>query len=252
MREDASRGAVHASFSYQRKQLDSYGWVNYQHQTLTVNSGANTLYSGPVCGDSQFNSSCGPAYAYEHKQSLSLRNVWGGKSPEAVLDLYSGGAHCCSVTDVVVDVNGRGVFAEHSFGDRGYVGQWHAGTYYFVSGDDRFAYAFTDYADSVLPVQVWTLNRNARFVNSTRSRLDLVQANATRVWADFVDRRGKHADVRGPLAAWCADEYLLGQASACSAELQLAVRTGLLSRFGVPAGEAYVNLVKSSLRNWGY
>ena len=123
------------------------------------------------------------------------------------------------------------------------------------SADDRFAYAFTAFAASGLPIQVWTINQNGVLTNVTRTQPDLIKKDALVWWHAYVSQRGKgvESDVRGVLAAWCADEYLLGDGPACTAELKTAVAKGYVSGAGFwPSGTKFVAALHKSLSKWGY
>ena len=105
-------------------------------------------------------------------------------------------------------------------GDPGYEFQRVEGNTSILSADDRFAYAFTAFAGSGLPLQIWTINANGVLTNITRTRPDLIKKDAAMWWHTYVAGRGKseYGDVRGLVSAWCADEYLLGEKAACDAE----------------------------------
>jgi hypothetical protein len=82
-----------------------------------------------------------------------------------------------------------------------------------------------------------------------------VRSDAKQWWHAYVQFRGKpDGDIRGVLAAWCADEYRLGEGAACRAELQNALRRGWLGKRGDlwPAGARYVAALNRDLRRWGY
>src|SRR5947199_155313 len=75
---------------------------------------------------------------------------------------------------------------------------------------DRFAYEFTAYAFSVLPVRVWHYSAGT-LTDVTRSFPRLAAADAKRNLRGYrQERRDPEGDVRGALAAYVADEYLLG------------------------------------------
>jgi len=194
---------------------------------------------------------CGPG----SQHSLKLENVWGSATPEAVVDLYTGGAHCC-FQNLIVLVDGAhpGRMLFHNWGDSGFRGERHDGTFHFVSADDRFAYAFTSFAGSGLPMQVWVIDAGGRFADVTATRLDLVRADARQFWTAYVSQRGKaDGDVRGVVAAWCADEYRLGLKQACDTELESALARGYLGGpTGWPANASFVRALHRSLTAWGY
>src|SRR5207244_3839241 len=74
-----------------------------------------------------FNDAVPPAHAvplypagYGQSRSVAVRDLDGDAEPEVVLDLYSGGAHCCYSTDIY-RYNGSGYsLGEHAWGDVGY------------------------------------------------------------------------------------------------------------------------------------
>ena len=78
--------------------------------------------------------------------------------PQLVLKLYWGGAHCCSIAEVFNQAPGstRWTSSSFNFGDPGYefADLNHDGRDEFLSADDRFAYAFTDYAASGMPLLI--------------------------------------------------------------------------------------------------
>jgi hypothetical protein len=187
------------------------------------------------------------------EQTLSLHKLSGG-TPDAVVDYYTGGAHCC-FWSLIVAPTGKTI--THDWGDPGYRIVRYKGVPQLVSGDDRFAYTFTSFAGSGMPVQVWAitpdgeLNHPDVLENVTQTRLDLVRKDAAQWWKAYVTQRG--ADVRGVLAAWCADEYRLGQKTTCDAELAEALKKGWIK--GVPdwpSNAKYIALVHKDLAAWGY
>src|SRR5215208_430600 len=104
---------------------------------------------------------CWPgAELFESRRSITLADLDGDRESELLLDLYTGGAHCCIVTQVfalqapptaaVPPSYGR---VEHNFLDPGYTlrdlnGD---GVPEFQSADGRFAYALSSYAGSGVP-----------------------------------------------------------------------------------------------------
>ena len=155
---------------------------------------------------------------------------------------------------MLVDGAHAGRVVVHNWGDPGFRGEVHDGVFAFVSADDRFAYAFTSFAGSALPLQVWAIDASGRLADVTSTRLDLVRDDARRVWQAYVGQRGKTAaDVRGVVAAWCADEYRLGQGPACRGRARTSRAAGYLDGPGSwPAGAAFVKALKNSLARWGY
>jgi len=241
-------GPVSAVMTVER-QSHGDGFFSFRKLHLVVRVHGKTVVDRQLCSGLR----CGPGSHH----SLALQNVAGDGQAEAVVSIYTGGAHCCFDT-IVAFTNGprAGRLVEHDFGDPGYKGVRYEGLYTFVTADDRFAYTFTAFAASGLPIQVLTLDPvSGRFVDVTRTRLDLVGSDAKVWWRAYVSQRGKQdGDVRGVLAAWCADEYRLHQGAACSAELARALKAGWLSRAPElwPAGPKFVSALNRDLQRWGY
>jgi hypothetical protein len=241
-----SHAGVDATLTFQRRK-ESFGAYSFRDMQLVVKHAGKTVYDHELCSLDR----CGIA----SKHVLSLRNVWGDGVPEALVDFYTGGAHCCFETLVVLADGahpGRAVF--HDWGDPGYEIQHHDRAPVIVTADDRFAYAFTSFAGSGLPVQVWTINANGVLTNITRTRPDLIKKDALTWWHAYVDQRGKKdSDIRGVLAAWCADVYLLGQGPDCTSELANAVKRHYVSGLGLwPGGPKFATALRRSLSKWGY
>lgn len=82
----------------------------------------------------------------------------------------------------------------------------------FDSRDDRFAYAFGSYAGSAFPLQIWQYRRG-RMQEVNRRYPKLVYNDAFYWWQLSVrsTREDRVEYGRGPLSAYLADKYLLGQ-----------------------------------------
>jgi hypothetical protein len=239
-------GPVSAVMTIQRRARGA-GFYDYRKLRLVVRVDGRAVVDRLLCSDLR----CGPGSHHD----LALQNVSNGALREPVMSVYTGGAHCCFETLVaLVDGPLRGRVLDKNWGDPGYKGQLHDGQYEFVSADDRFAYRFTSFAASGLPVQVWTIDPRGHFADVTRSRLDLVRSDARQWWRAYVSQRGKaDGDIRGVLAAWCADEDRLGARSVCTAELDKALPKGWLVGPNVwPQNAAYVTAVRKMLAKWGY
>jgi hypothetical protein len=243
--QTASRGNVTVRVSYEQQAVDPAGDVKvYRRLRIRVTRGTTVVLDRQVCAQV-----CGPAPG----GTIAFRNVWGTREPEVVVSLYTGGAHCCFQSELVLLHGSRPAAAIfHDWGDLGYRGQWRHGRYWFVTGDDRFAYAFTSFAASAFPMQVWSIDGAGRLVDVTRKRPDLVAANARRLWKAYVADRS-HDDIRGVIGPWCADEYLLGLRAACDAALAVALRRGYLKTDDLgPGGTAYIAALHRDLVRWGY
>ncbi len=191
-------------------------------------------------------------------QPLTVRDLDGDGEPEVLLDLYTGGAHCCFYT-VILRYDGRTYRGTVAFwGDPGYDLRDldRDGRPEFVTADDRFAYAFTSYAGSVLPIQVRRYD-HGRLLDVTSEYPALVRSEAASLWAQYKqDHTHRDADLRGLLAAWLADQYRLGRGEEGWEQLEAAYRRGELSAPRVdpiwPAGRKYLAALRSFLVKTGY
>jgi hypothetical protein len=244
-----ARGGVDATLAYD-KRLDRFGLTVYRNIRLEVRHGETSVFEGPVCGGPR----CQPFDGrLRGGYDLGLHDVWGDEKPEAVVEIYTGYAHCCFQTAMVLVGDARrGRLVFRDWGNVPERIERHGGDAYLVSGDNRFAYAFTSYAASWFPVQAWQLDETGAFVDVTRERPDLVRADAKRAWKAYLREREK-GDARGILAAWCADQYLLDDRDACLTALGEALVAGYANGSDTWAsGRAYVTLVRRKLAAWGY
>lgn len=147
---------------------------------------------------------------------LQVVHLNADEEPEVILDLYSGGAHCCFYSKIYQYDAASSQYeeTEHFWGNVGYQLQDldQDGIPEFKSADDRFAYQFSAYAASRFPLQIWQFQSGA-MQNVTREFPQLVYSDAYQLWVDFARNRNEEYDgvLRSTLAAYLADKYLLGQ-----------------------------------------
>jgi subtilisin-like proprotein convertase family protein len=246
------QGAVSADLSF--RETNS----NYSDLRITVGRRGRSVLTTPVsrlaCHDC---SVAGPGTLID-PHPLAIRDLDGDGEPEVLLDLYTGGAHCCFYT-VILRYDGSGYRGSVAFwGDPGYELRDldRDGRPDFVTGDDRFAYAFTSYAGSVLPILVRRYDHGA-LIDVTNDYPALVRAEAAHLWTEYLrDHRRRDADVRGLLAGWLADEYRLGRQDEGWRRIEAAFRRGELSAPRVdpiwPAGRKYLSALRTFLVKNGY
>jgi hypothetical protein len=152
----------------------------------------------------------------EAPQAIAVRELDASGEPQVILDLYTGGAHCCFFSRIYRFTGTGYVPLDHMWGDMSYLLRDlnRDGVPEFVSADDRFAYAFTAYAASSFPIQIWEY-AGTGLADVTTSYQSLIREDARVLWKGYLTQRSsKYPDVRGVLAAWMADQYLLGQEAA--------------------------------------
>ena len=123
--------------------------------------------------------------------AVRVRDLDRDGEPEVLVDLYSGGAHCCFYTDVY-----RYVARSRTY--RPTVGYWGDlsprladlggdGRPEFRTGDDRFAYVFGSFAASAFPIRILRFD-HGRFVDVTRHFPRLVRRDAAQPIDAVLDR----------------------------------------------------------------
>ena len=93
--------------------------------------------------------------------SVSFHDLNADGTPELVLVLWTGGAHCCYLDQIFDFAQKPARKIEIDFRDSGARPRTVNGRAILQSADDRFDYVFTDYADSASPVQVWQYRKAA-------------------------------------------------------------------------------------------
>ena len=246
-----TRGAVSADLSY-RESNSFYRDLRItirRHGTLALTTAIDRI-ACKDCSVSGISTIMG--------QPLRIADLDGDGEPEVLVDLYTGGAHCCWLT-LFLRWDGRSYRStQHLWGDPSYdVSDLdHDGRPELVSADDRFAYAFTNYAASALPIQIWHYDHGT-LMDVTSSYPALVRKDAASLWTDYLQtRKQSGADERGLLAAWLADEYRLGLVDEGWAKIRAAYALGELSVPRVdpiwPAGQKYLTALRIFLAKNGY
>jgi hypothetical protein len=184
------------------------------------------------------------------RKPIALLDLDLDGEPEIVLDLFWGGAHCCFWSRFYRWDRQRRTYRDfrHLWGNVLYRAEdlEHDGKLDLVTGDDRFAYEFASFAESALPLRIWAY-RPTGLVDRTRSYPARIAADAERQWRRYRAARGKSAE-RSALAAWAADECLLGRGEDAFARLRSLA--GELSASGEPV--SYLRHLRAFLRRTGY
>lgn len=250
--QTASGGPVTATFTF------SGTFPSYTGLHLTIAQSGSVLYDQPVTSKS-CGSICAPGTTTPKASSVHVIDLNHTGQPNVVLDLFTGGAHCCWVEQVFTFDPGTMTYAkaERNFGDPGanIEDLKHDGHFEFVSADAAFGYAFTDFAASGFPLQILTFS-GSRFQDVTNSYPALIRKDAARWLKAFKGMARQHyADSVGVIAAWAADEYRLGKRAAANRFLHQQASAGHLnSPLGrsVPQGQRFVAALQRFLRRHGY
>ena len=250
--ESATSGQINVLLTYK---TGSYAYdVSGTHITI-LRSGVAALDSNvaePCKG-------CGVAPAgLGGGQSLQITDVDGDGEPEVLLDLYSGGAHCCTFTWIYRFTGSSYTGTSVAWGDTGYTLKDLDGDRIpeFSSFDDRFAYTFTDYADSWFPPLILQY-RAGKMSDVTRSYPAVIKREAARALRAYKSRKNRRdRDLRGVVAAYAADQCLLGKPAKAWTFVRSAQRRHLLKGFGRgdiwPRNGRYLRALQKFLHKNGY
>ncbi len=148
--------------------------------------------------------------------SLRVRDLDGDKEPEVLADLVStkSGVHCCNYSFIYRydSATKKYTHIKHFWGNVSYeiVDYGKNDLPEFKSLDWRFAEAFTNYADSRLPLQIWQY-RQGKMQDVTKQYPVQVYTNSCELWLESNKYLNENKDTKGVLAAYMANQYVLGQ-----------------------------------------
>lgn len=243
----ARRGSVAATVTYTER--------NFMFEKLRV----KVTRAGRTALDVPIQKAGCPDCANDRPSKVSVRDLDGGE-PEVLVDLYSGGAHCCLFT-LILRWDAEAGRYRSKLGYWGNYGSRLAdldgdGLPEFAAFDERFIYEYSAYVFSSAPIQIWRY-RAGRLVDVTRRFPALIERSAKTNLGYYRKGRGqKDVDVRSYVAAYVADQYLLGRRAEGKRLLDLALERGDLGRgatlLGLPAGSAFVRVLMRDLKRWGY
>ncbi len=190
---------------------------------------------------------------------LFLKDVNGDAVPDAIVDVYTGGAHCCQVSSIALStgpsswskpiVESWGGFYSLDDIDKN-------GSSEFVASDMRFDYAFTSHAGSALPIVIKAV-QNGQLVDVTKSYPAKLRADADQWIASLNDvlkdsplddPEGDRQLHRSLLAAAVADLVRLGAIDEAKTLIaQAAARDDFKGE-----DDIWDTAVGKRLQEWGY
>jgi hypothetical protein len=247
--QTASAGDVTATFTFQGKV------PHFRGLRLTIARGGTVVYDQPVVA--QFcEKLCWPGPLTGGRPAVQVADIEGNGEPDVVLNLFSGGAHCCTVLQVFSYDPGTMTYVktERVFGDPDarIVDERHDGHLEFLTADDSFAYAFTDFAASGLPIEILTF-AGGHFTDVTSAFPALVAKDAA-FWRNAFRgmARDHYSDSVGVVAAWAADEDRLGHVKLVNRFLAQQAKAGHLNAPFNAGGAKFVARLQKFLRRHGY
>jgi hypothetical protein len=243
--QSAHSGAVSATFSYKGKV------PNFSGLHLTIKRSGHVFYSEAVkstlCG-----TLCWPGSTSAGHPSVRVMDIEGNGQPDVILSLYSGGNNCCFDDQVFSYDPGTMTYrkAERNFGDYGtnIKDLDHNGKFEFQGANFAFKYEFTDGAASGEPIQILNFS-SGKFHDITRNYPKLIEKDAAKWLKAF---KGLHQDGVGVIAAWAADEDLLGHSKQVSTYLAKEAKAGDLRSPIQPGGQKFIKHLMKFLRQQDY
>jgi len=142
-----------------------------------------------------------------------LRDFDKSGTPEVIVVTFSGGAHCCTSTFIYTKHQGKFQRVETGGKDsRGFDYQDldGDGTIELISRDQSFYYAFSAYAFSFPPSQIFSL-KEGKLVDTTRNYPRYLRAELQRMFAAIEELTRENGQINGVLAGYVAQKALLGE-----------------------------------------
>jgi hypothetical protein len=227
----ASGGAVQATLSWQAADF------GVKDPRLIIVRAGTPLFDGSPLADAEV-CSVGCLYAAGNGSTpLHVADLGGDVEPEVVVDSYTGGAHCCIVSDVLYFTGTAYARAEHNWGSYGYAlkdlnGDGHPE----LDGyDAAFEDAFTSHVASFEPPLVLAYDPTAAgsLRDVTRAFPAAIRKNVKEALHIVAVTRRQHAETLGGVATYVADLYLLGRGREARPYLARARKRGdLRTAFG--------------------
>ena len=241
--QGVAAAGLEAVFSYVGKPPSVHG------AHLRITNGSRVLYSQPVTAKR-----CGKGCSPVNSRSIGIAALQPLRPANVILELFSGGANCCFIDQVFSYDPSRKTFVktEHDFADAGalikLIGPHHRPE--FRSAATAFNYTFTDHANSGEPIQIWQFADRA-FADVTRSYPGLIRQDAARWFKLF---QLDLSNGVGLIAAWAADEELLGHDAHVQSVLATQANQGHLraGNSGNASGQAFIAKLNGFLVKQGY
>jgi hypothetical protein len=188
---------------------------------------------------------------------VKLVNLDGLDDDEVVVTASSGGMHCCSLAGFYDFNPATGSYDPlvRDFGSSGFNldDLDHDGRPEIVTEDVRFEDLFTSHVGSFPPPAVFIFVRQddvPLLADVTTKYTALIRRNASEAKRRFAKARKHDPAIRGALAAYVADQYLLGHGATGLNELDRQIKRGVA---GTPtSAKAFRSKLLRTLHRFGY
>jgi hypothetical protein len=248
----ASAGAVQATLTWAAAEFG-----NKDPHLVVTRAAAPAFDGSPIApGSPCAEEGCIYAASGSRDAPLQVVDLDADGEPEVLVDVYTGGAHCCALTEILRFNATTYAPVETSWGNIGYElkdldGD---GRPEFVTADDAFSYAFASYAGSFHPPLVldYDVTLKGSFRDVTRRFPALVRKNVREALHTLARARRGHFETLGPVAAYVADLYLLGRGREVRPYLARARRRGDLRTAAGRAPRSFDRKLLAFLHKQGY
>jgi hypothetical protein len=216
--QTAASGSVAATLTY----TPDEGGIGATGVRIAVTRGGVLAYDAPVDPRGCKDGTCGPA----GEAAVAVTDLDADGEPEVIVDMFSGGAHCCWSTVVFVPKDGTYKARLGEWGNASYVLKDLDGNGQpeFFSGDDAFSGAFTAYAGSYRPPRILALI-GQKLRDVTRNFPSVISEDITEI-DKLIETYREDGDLRGLIAARMADLALLGRSAEIVPYLDMAIENG--------------------------
>jgi hypothetical protein len=247
-------GAVQATFTWAAAQ---YG--NKDPHLVVTRAGApaydgSSIAAGSPCAEAE--AGCTFAASGKRDAPLQVVDLDADGEPEVLVDAYTGGAHCCALTEILRFDGTTYAPVEASWGNIGYeLKDLDAdGRPEFVTADDAFSYAFSSFGGSFHPPLVLDFDAAAKgsFTDVTRRFPALARKNMNDALRALARARRGHYETLGAISAYVADLYLLGRGREVRPYLQRARKRGDLRNATGRAPKSFDRKLLAFLHKQGY
>ncbi len=206
VKKTATAGNVKAVLSYER----SPAAPQFRNLRLKIFQNGQRVYDEAIPRDQVDDQ----VLAEQADTAFQVRDLDQDGQPEVLVDLYTGGTHCCTYSQIYRFDAAIGNYQaiQHKWGNSFYqlVDFDQDGQPEFQSRDDRFTGKFTSYAASANPLQIWRFEQG-HMVDRTKDYGRQVEASASQHLLALQRVSARPSDAKGVMAAYMADRYSLNQ-----------------------------------------
>ncbi len=206
VKKTAIAGNVKAVLSYER----SSSAPRFRNVRLKIFQNGQRVYNEAIPRDQVDDQ----VLAEQADTAFQVRDLDQDGQPEIIVDLFTGGTHCCTYSQIYRFDPAIGNYQaiQHKWGNSFYqlVDFDQDGQPEFQSRDDRFTGKFTSFAASANPLQIWRFEQG-QMVDRTKAYGLQVEASASQHLLALQRVSGRPSDAKGVIAAYMADRYSLNQ-----------------------------------------